>query len=347
MSNIESIYSKYNESGVSNIRGDFNKNDEVNLSLTKGEDGAGVPRLKFPADIESNAAKAFKSMTLYILKDVSYMELIKAATKAYDAAKGNDDNTKSLTGDESPSSISDIVEKFLDDAIVGLQTGSEYIKSKQNADTRTLKSSDFHCVITLPIPNNLTEDDTHSYEEGSWEQSLLKPMTEAASALSDNLSNIGQTAAQFGNDVNRRSYKQLAQVPILNPFTWKKFKGSQLKTFRFTMFFVPRSAEEAEQIMKIVYTLKKYSYGSQGTSTGNAIIDKMTDFLISAPPKFLIKFKNPMLQKLLNPGVCVLESIGTTYNEGNTVGMTADGIPRYIEINVALTEYNVRFQSDF
>lgn len=339
MGNVENLYSKYNTSNIENNRGFNPEGEEINLSLTKDEDGSGVPRLKFPADIDTNAAKAFKSMTLYILKDVSYTKLIEAATNAYNKGK---EEAKRVKGNDELS-VKKIIDMFLGGAVAGLSSLSTDIKAAM-----TLKSEDFHCVITIPIPNNLTEDDQHSYEEGSWDKSLLQSGVKAIHELSDNISHIGQTAAQFGQEGDRRKSKQLAQVPILNPFTWKKFQGSHLKTFRFTTFFVPRSAYEAEQIMKIVYTLKKYSYGKQGAlDTGIETLDKASDFFVQAPPKFLLKFGNPMLQKLLNPGVCVLESIGITYNEGNSVGMTADGIPRFIEVNVALTEYNVRFQNDF
>ena len=232
------------------------------------------------------------------------------------------------------------------------------IDSATAINTEKLSSDDYHCVIQLPIPNNLTEDDSHSYanENGLMSDAFKKGYDDV---FAKNIDQITQTGMQMMSG-RRTGRKFIPQIPILNPNTWKKFNGSELKSFKFTFFFVPRDKEEAQSMMQIIYTLKKYSYGSRNGDMAAAAASKLTDssavqslasaggkYFVSAPPKVLLKFTNPCLQKLVNPGVCVISSIGTTYNEGNAVGMTLDGAPRFIEINVGFDEYNVRFQEDF
>lgn len=358
------------------------KDFKVDVISLYNEKSSGVPRLEFPSDIAKNPIKANKSLSLYILKDAAYQNLVDAAV---DGGKA----FLKTTGD----GLVDAAGKFMDSLSLDKSTGQavagvanataeavaspfkgiidalgktgQKIANNLQISTGDLKSEDYHCAITLPIPNNLTEDDSHSYEESNGlSESLKDTIPGGLSNTIGKVYNAGdallQQAAQVSMGANRRRSRQISQLPVLNPYTWKKFKGSTLKVFRFTFFFIPRSKEEAETIMQIVYTLKKYSYGSKSPTQltqdmsnkifnerGQKTANVVSDFFISAPPKVLLEFKNPMLQKLLNPGVCVIESIGLTYNEGNTVGMTLDGVPRFIEMNLNLTEHNVRFQEDF
>lgn len=317
--------------GQNEISLDFNSSS----FKTKGK----VPRLKFPLDID-NDYKRYRSIDFYILKDVSYQAIINEIKEAAENVK----------------------EAFVEGGVEGaLEEGGDQFKNILTKASKTkniaalkpddLTTEDLHAVISLPIPNILSEDDNHTYDENN---------LETAEAITGNFTKFyGETLAKYGDTIiqtgqqminqNRRTSRHLRQMPVLNPFTWKKYKGSQLKEFRFTFFLVPRNKEEAEQVMRIVYTLKKYSYGSKnntelGDATGVKVVD---EFFISAPPKILLKFPNDLVNKMVNPGLCVISSISTTYQEGNTVGMTADGVPRFVELTIALLEFNQRFQEDF
>lgn len=313
-----------------------------------------VKQLNYPLDITKSKAKNNRSLSLFILKDIAYEAALEAANEGL--KESGIDTSKGIIGAgiDAITNPSKIINGYMG-AVNKFKTNFTSLEN--------FKAEDYHCVINLPIPNNLTEDDSQSYDDAGFgsNSNLFSGIKSTYDTVTQGLDDVIQSGVQVANDGGRRNSRQIRQLPVLNPFTWKKFKGSQLKEFQFTFFFVPRSKAEAKEMMQIVYTLKKYSYGSKDKSAANylksqdsAEIQALGDmagvasnFFISAPPKVLLKFNNPMLQKLINPGVCVITRIGTTYQEGQTPSMTWDGVPRFLELNLALSEYNVRFSEDF
>lgn len=389
MASISDMYNTARETTIINSDGNSEFQLADNLDVIAKSSGS-VPHLKFPHDITTDYRKQYKSINLYFLKDIAWNEIVKAlgqgakdslntfinnAIKTANLISDGQDTNKTSNIEAAGNAVQSLVEAGLNipsSVGTGMVSAVRNLGSQSKISTKNLQPEDYLCVITLPIPNNLTEDDTQSYDNGHGGKDAAKDfadfipgsgmVSKAIETVGNTLNGaqgLGQTALANTLGAERRRSRQLAQLPILNPYTWKQFKGSNLKEFRFTFFFVPESQEEAEEIMRIVYTLKKYSYGSKKagdlqntiTELGNdnlkGAASAVNDFFVSAPPKVLLEFPNPILQKLINPGVCVITSIGTTYNEGTTVGMTADGLPRFIEIQLNLSEYNVRFQEDF
>lgn len=311
----------------------------------------GVTRLYFPSDIHQ-PHKAYRSIDFYILKDVAYKGIIEQFTESAEKIKtsaGDVVAAATTEGGDVGKAAKNLVATTVNE--MKSVTAATYKK----VDMATLspdncKSENFHAVISLPIPNILTEEDNHSYDENNIE--TPEEVTGAFTKMTGAVGKYGDAMMQIGQQLvnpNRRHSRSIRQLPVLNPFTWKKYKGSALKEFRFTFFLVPRTAAEAEQVMQIVYTLKKYSYGSKNNTEAGQILNNNTlnEFFISAPPKVLMKFPNNLVNKMVNPGVCVISAISATYQEGNTVGMTADGVPRFIELAITLLEFNQRFQEDF
>lgn len=310
---------------------------DLNASASKYQSSDGVPKLYFPKDIHADHKK-YRSIDFYILKDIAYKNIVEQLSKS---AK----NVKNAATRGAKNLVNTAVTEMKSIAAATYKSVDMATLTPDNC-----KSENFHAVISLPIPNVLTEEDNHSYDENNIE--TPEEVTGAFTKMTGTVGKYGDSLVQIGQQLvnpNRRHSRSLRQLPVLNPFTWKKYKGSALKEFRFTFFLVPRNAEEAEQVMRIVYTLKKYSYGSKNNTEAAQLtsFNTISEFFVSAPPKVLMKFPNNLVNKMVNPGVCVISSISATYQEGNTVGMTADGVPRFIELTIALLEFNQRFQEDF
>lgn len=214
--------------------------------------------------------------------------------------------------------------------------------------SENISSDAYDKILVLPIPNELSESDKQNYDDAnvlgddSTSEWIKDGFENDAKTLGE-LRNLGDAATQWkhqtGSTRNRKA-AVVGQLPLLNPHLWQRWKGSDVKSFEFTISFVPRNKKEAQTMCQMIYLLKKYSYGS----TGSPIYDHS---IMIAPPKVLITFPNPILQKMLNPGICVLTSVTTKYNEGNIVGMTYDGVPRAMEVQLEIKEYMQRFRSDF
>lgn len=324
---------------------------DLNASGSEDKSGSGVPILRFPKDI-AEPHKKYRSIDFYILKDIAYqgvLEKLKESAKNVKNAAGNVVAEATKKGGDVVKAGKDLAAKTVE-GIKNITAATYKAVDMATLTPDNCESKDFHAVISLPIPNILTEEDNHSYDENNIE--TPEEVTGAFTKMIGAVGKYGDSLVQIGQQLvnpNRRHSRSLRQLPVLNPFTWKKYKGSAMKEFRFTFFLVPRNAEEAEQVMRIVYTLKKYSYGSKNNTEASKILnnDTLSEFFISAPPKVLMKFPNNLVNKMVNPGVCVISSISATYQEGNTVGMTADGVPRFIELTIALLEFNQRFQEDF
>lgn len=320
----------------------------------KESKGTKIKLIKYPLNIskEDDLERFYKTLNLYILKEHSYAQTLEEMTTGFKNAtkefgEGIVEGLSQIRGFAFASAVKTLGEHTI--------TGLEELKkpfSMKDFDTDKMQSKDFHAVFQLPIPNNLMENEAHNYSDGSFENApVVSTAYKAYGELRGGMDNAVQAGFQMKNEGTgfKRTSQSMPQMPVLNPYLWQKYNGSGMKTFTFVFFFVPQSMQEAQNMMQIVYTLKKFSYPSKtipNESDGKPL-SGLDSMLITPPPKVLIKFNNPMLQKMINPGVCVIKNIGVTYQEGTTIGMTADGIPRFIELNLTLDEFNQRFQEDF
>lgn len=318
---------------------------------TSTENSNNIKIIKYPNDIDTNPLKLNKSITFYILKNSKYMDFANQMVKNLGGAAKTFGNGIVETASNVIDNVAkgEIKEAFKEVGIGGLTTLNDSVGAVKNGiNPESYKADSFEAIIKLPIPNNIMDQDTHSYSDGRFENagSLVKGIQDSYNSLKDIGDSTIQTLAYVG-DRNRQG-TAIPQLPVLNPYLWQKYEGSSMKTFSFVFFFVPRTKEEANEMMKIVYLLKKFSYPDMINFNLNGMnLDNLGSAFVEPPSKVLIKFNNPRLQKLINPGICVIESVTTTFNEGNTVGLTQDGVPRFIEVNLTIKEYNQRFKSDF
>lgn len=332
----------------------FNKQDLAKSTSTETTNTIKI--IKYPHDIDTNPLKLNKSVTFYILKNSGYVKYVNNVIAQTGEIVNKVNKGISETAKNVVSSVSE--GNWMEAAVTGfqggLQTANDMIGILKNAnpsngsDAESYKKEDFEAVFKLPIPNNIMDQDSHSYSDGKFENAgaPVKGLMEGYNTIKDLGDSFLQTGAYIGD--RDRQKAAIPQLPVLNPYQWQKYEGSSMKTFSFVFFFVPRTKEEANEMMKIVYLLKKFSYpDTVDLNVGEHTYKNLSSAFVEPPPKVLIKFNNPKLQKLINPGICVIESVTTTFNEGQTVGLTQDGVPRFIEVNLTIKEYNQRFRSDF
>ena len=370
MADLSSIYNKVKESvkqATSVLTSSNTKLEDKATNISSISADEEVTVLRFP--LEMDDSQKYKTLKLCVLKQQTWEQIQKLANSMVDSIMGSNisisDNFQGISNALTNSSgavntavglgvgayngaigttsdVLDVIKNGFKGAMTDLANVSKYSKES------------FETIIQLPIPNNLLESENHNYTGGKFDDSeLVSGLTKTYGETEKLINSALQSGSQMAAFENRRTAAPMPQMPVLNPFLFQKYEGSEMKEYGFVFFLVPRTQQEAEQCMRISYLLKKFSYPSKatisqiGTEEQNNKGKSISTGFMVPPNKVLLKFDNPMLQKLINPGVCVIKSVQTTYNEGTTVGLTIDGVPRFIEINMTLCEYNQKFQEDF
>lgn len=196
----------------------------------------------------------------------------------------------------------------------------------------------FEFSIVLPIPNELS--DTYSHDYGV-ENGLIGAIgSDSMDSDKDDSKGIkgklkkagasitGATKAMLG-DFNAKLAGSLGkQRNLLNPDFFQNYRGSAPRTFTLTFNLIPNSKKEAEDMVNIILTLKKYSSPKVTAS-----------FLMTQPRFFCIEFGNPQLNKMINALPCVLQEVNTNYSAGGYVDTTLDGMPKYVSLQLTFAEY--------
>ena len=198
----------------------------------------------------------------------------------------------------------------------------------------------FEFSIVLPIPNELSDVYSHDYgvENGiigalAGDKMDLDTDKDDSKGIKGKLkkagaSITGATKAMLG-DFNAKLAGSLGkQRNLLNPDFFQNYRGSAPRTFTFTFNLIPNSKKEAEDMVNIILTLKKYSSPKVTAS-----------FLMTQPRFFCIEFGNPQLNKMINALPCVLQEVNTNYSAGGYVDTTLDGMPKYVSLQLTFAEY--------
>ena len=196
----------------------------------------------------------------------------------------------------------------------------------------------FEFSIVLPIPNELSDVYSHDYGVengiiGAIGSDSMDSDKDDSKGIKGKLKNAGgaisgATKAMLG-DFNAKLAGSLGkQRNLLNPDFFQNYRGSAPRTFTFTFNLIPNSKKEAEDMVNIILTLKKYSSPKVTAS-----------FLMTQPRFFCIEFGNPQLNKMINALPCVLQEVNTNYSAGGYVDTTLDGMPKYVSLQLTFAEY--------
>lgn len=150
----------------------------------------------------------------------------------------------------------------------------------------------------------------------------------------------GQAIGALGGNVSGSQLVSRATGQVFNPNLELLFEGVNLRTFPFTFDFFPRNLEEADQVKRIIRSLKM---SMSARKTGTASI------FISAPDVFQLTYKkgnkpHPFLNTFLP---MALTSVNLSYTGSNTYSTFHDGTPTHIRMELTFKELNPVYFEDY
>lgn len=160
-------------------------------------------------------------------------------------------------------------------------------------------------IITLPMPETLGDDLSHTWEK----KDTLESLDSAAGAATDgmvglaalssifkslkNIAPVGigslalsKIVTQFLNagkatSIGLMSMFSGARKTLVNPDYWQNYTGSDPRSFDFTYVFQPRNKTEALYVLNILRTFKMLTSPRLETSVGNDAIKGIKDSFTS------------------------------------------------------------------
>lgn len=168
-------------------------------------------------------------------------------------------------------------------------------------------------TLALPLPNQFRDSQSHDFSIGT---GMIRSVIDSSS-----------TAKTFVDGLSKIAANSSAQKILANPGYFQNYTGSNPRDFSFNFKLIPNSKQEAKDIQSIIITLKKYSSPSLD---GGAIM--------IAPHFFWFRFSNPILQDLTGIRPCIIKNIETNYAGSGILETTFDGMPKFIELNISISE---------
>lgn len=154
---------------------------------------------------------------------------------------------------------------------------------------------------------------------------------------------IGSLAAAkalnaLGGGQNFNSIASRLSGSILNPNMELLFKNPSLRSFSFQYLFLPRSREEANQVVGIIRTLKL-----------NMVPRVKPNFFLGSPNVFKLEYmkggsQHPFLNKFK---VCALRTFDVQYAPLGTYATFPDGVMQAYRVNMQFTELDPVYDEDY
>lgn len=201
-----------------------------------------------------------------------------------------------------------------------LDVGATYdkvIKKKEEIE-KSLDSSKTIYSIILPLPNELNDNQAHSWNT---EKGILGTFGETIEGMGNAGINVSKFLGTTANSMNMRK-------PMLDPGYFQNYQGSEPRTFNMSFDLIPNSPEEAGSIMGIIYLLKAFSAPKVDAS----------GITMHAPNYFDIEIANPWISALINLKGVVISDINLSYGADGNMQCFSDGMPKYIKLELAFKE---------
>lgn len=178
-------------------------------------------------------------------------------------------------------------------------------------------------TISLPLPNNMKDSQNHEF---SLDTGVVKTIVDKFSGVTSSI----QKAVSLAANASHQS------TIIPNPGYFQNYTGSTPRSFTFDFKLIPNNKKEAQDIVDIVNTIKKYSSPKMSANA----------FLI-APCFFLIHFSSEYLQDLVQTRPCIINSLETNYSGNGYFDTVADGSPKYVTLSLSVTEIRALTREDW
>ena len=178
--------------------------------------------------------------------------------------------------------------------------------------------------------------------EGADKLNVIKDMGKAAAA--------GLLQKFAGTQGGQAVSKATGQ--ILNPHKAMVYQGpGGFRTFSYTFVLVPKSADEAKEIWKIVRFFKKRMHPGTGTGAG---INDILSTTLTYPDEFEIQYyvNNSLVdgkdetKPLFKIHKCFMESFATDYTTSSLVSFLDDGNPLTTTISMSFKETQLLTKKD-
>jgi len=176
--------------------------------------------------------------------------------------------------------------------------------------------------ILLPLPNNMKDSQSHEF---SMDTGVVKTMVDWVP---------GASTIQKAVSLAANATHQSTIIP--NPGYFQNYTGSTPRSFTFEFKLIPNNRSEAEEIINIINTIKKYSSPELAYNA----------FLI-APCFFLMSFSSAYLQNLIQPRPCIINSVETNYSGNGYFDTTLDGNAKYVTLSLSITEIRALTREDW
>lgn len=175
-------------------------------------------------------------------------------------------------------------------------------------------------------------------------QSISELFTQGAGGVAGRLAATRLASTPFGALVpsGLRSAIGLAARVSVNPNLATTFEGVVIRQFVFNFKFLPKSAEESEEVKKIVKMFRLNAYPEEIFGAGVPIGFKY-------PNLFKIRLLSGRQGQFRNVGTPIklsyLQNVNTTYNPGQQT-FHPDGSPVEIDMNLTFFEYKTQSRQD-
>ena len=225
-------------------------------------------------------------------------------------------------------------------------------------------------VIILPMPSNIEDSNSVSYDGDTLNALAGKAFDVAATTTGTNLLNLesvmrttdtigtemagvfedegtkklvtqalaAQAVNLFGSNISINSILARTQGKILNPNMELLFNNVTLRTFRFSFKMTPRDEVESLQVKSIIRSLKK-----------NMAAKKVGTLFLDTPNIFELEYKkgnklHPFLHRFKQ---CALSDMSVNYTGENVYATYNDGTPVSLIMNLTFKELVPVYEDDY
>lgn len=183
--------------------------------------------------------------------------------------------------------------------------------------------------IALPLPNELADSQSHQWDSTT---GFVSDIAQTAKGVAGRIAE-NATGGRIGGDMISKGVANAAskagfRQPLIDPGYFQDYKGTEPREFTFNWDLVPNNIDEAYNIFSIIYNLKKYTL-PKSTINGVSML---------SPYLFEIQIGNEIINALMNMNNVVCKSMTVNYSVDNSLQMFADGMPKYISLNMTFAE---------
>jgi len=197
----------------------------------------------------------------------------------------------------------------------------------------------FGVSTTADVINNGLEGALRAFAQGSDALKLFSTDPQLQNALVAALS--GTAVGAPGGNVSGSQLVSRATGQVFNPNLELLFEGVNIRSFPFSFEFFPRNLKEADQVKRIIRSLKMSMSARKNASGG--------EIFISAPDVFQLTYmkggrKHPFLNTFLP---MALTSVNVVYTGSNTYSTFHDGTPTHMRMDLTFKELNPVYFEDY